>query len=54
VTGPDFTGVNGIIAEILVGHGPILIADQSVLADNIGVEVDLHFGVNGDGLEGGC
>ena len=39
------------IPEALVGHRPVLVADQAVAVDRVGIELDLDLGVSRDGLE---
>ena len=53
VPGADLTGIDGIIAEVLVGDIPVLVSDQAVVGDHIGVEIDLDLGIQGDDLQGG-
>jgi len=53
VTSTQLAGIHTVVPEILVGDGAVLVADQAVVGDHVGVEVDLHAGVAGDGLQGG-
>ena len=48
----DLARVHTVVAELVVGHGAILEADQAVAHDHLGVEVHLHLGIHGDGLQG--
>ena len=51
VARPDRAGVDPRIAELAVGDGPVLVADEPVRRDHGGIELDLDLGVEGDGLE---
>jgi len=53
VPGTDLTSIDGIVAEVLVGHIPVLVTDQAVVGNHIGVEIHLDFGIQGDHLQGG-
>ena len=52
VPGPQFAGIHGIVPEILVGDCSILITNQAVTSHDLRVEIDLHFGILGDCLQG--
>ena len=56
----DLTGVHGIIAEVqaVTKSQPsadiaILVSNQPVVGDHIGIEVHLHFGIESNHLQGG-
>ena len=49
----DLTGIDGVVAEVLVGDITIFVANQAVVGHHIGVEIDLDFGIQGDDLQGG-
>ena len=51
VTGPDRPGIHARIAELAVGDGAVLVADQPVGGDRLRIERDLDLGVEGDRLE---
>ena len=48
VPGADFTGIHGIVAEVLIGHIPVLVPDQAVVGDHIGAKIHLDFGIKSD------
>ena len=52
VPGADLACVDGVVAEILVGHIPVLVAHQPVVGYHLRVEVHLHLGIPGDHLQG--
>ena len=49
----DLARIHSVIAEIIIGDSAVLKADQSVAHDNFGIEIHLHFGIHGNGLERG-
>ena len=51
VPGADLAGVDRVVAEVLVGDGAVLEAEQPVAGHHLRVEVHLHLGVLGDGLQ---
>ena len=51
MAGADRAGVDARIAEVLVGDGPVLVAEEPVLGDDVGIERDLDLGVEGHRLE---
>jgi hypothetical protein len=51
MTRPDRPGIHPGIPEVLVGDGPVLIADEPIRGDDGGVELDLDLGVEGDRLD---
>ncbi len=51
VPGADLAGVHRVVAEILVGDGPVLKAHQPVAGHHIWIKVHLYLGVHGDGLQ---
>jgi hypothetical protein len=53
VPGANLTGIDGVIAEVLVGDIAVLIADQAVVGNHIGIEIDLHLSIQRDHLQGG-
>ena len=30
---PDLPGIDGVVAEVLIGHIPVLVIDQSIVGD---------------------
>ena len=48
----DVAGINFVVVEILLAQGAVLIADQTIFADEGGVELDLDLHVMGDREEG--
>ena len=52
MAGADLAGILGVVFEVLVGHDPVLVADQAELGHTCRVEVDLDFDVLGDGDQG--
>ena len=53
VASADLAGVDRIVAEVVVGDVAVLVAEQAVVDDGAGIEVDLDLHVLGDDLEGG-
>ena len=51
MTGTDRPGVDAVVREVAVVDGPVLVADEPVGADGLGVEIDLRAGVERDRLE---
>ena len=58
--GADLPGIKRVVAEDLAvaQHPPsadiaVLVSDQTVVDDHVGVEVDLDFGIEGDHLQCG-
>ena len=50
VTGADRPGVDAFVREVAVIDGPVLVADEPVGADGLGVEIDLRAGIERDRL----
>jgi hypothetical protein len=40
VPGADLSGVDVVVGEVLVGDGPVVVADQPVRLDQLGIEGD--------------
>ena len=51
VADADDERIGAGFGENQLGEGALLIADQAVAADDVGVEIDLNLGVFGDGLQ---
>ena len=52
MAGADRPGVDAGIGERAVVDGAVLVADEPVGGDEVGIELDLGLRVEGDGLEG--
>ena len=51
---PDIASIDAVVGEILFAQHAVLVADQAVLADRGGIELDLDLHVLGDGEERGA
>jgi hypothetical protein len=51
VAGADLAGVDLVVAEVLVGDVAVLVADEAIDADGVGVHLDLDLRVLRDDLE---
>ena len=51
MAGANLTAVLFVIAELVVSHIAVLVAQQSVRPDDIGIEIDLDFYIAGDYLQ---
>jgi len=50
--GAQFGGVDSVVAELFLGELMLGVADQAVIADTFGVELELDLDVGGSDLEG--
>ena len=48
MAGAELTGVLAVVLEVLRGEAAVLVADQAVGGDGVGVPLDLHLHVPGD------